>query len=98
MALTIGLCADFVLRGNHWVIGVAMGDAASHVRLPPHEPCGGDRCGQSGGACMSPLIEDLLGFGMTALPTAAQGDCGLDVVLGRLRPDAEPMEELALGS
>ena len=29
---------------------------------------------------MSPLIEDLLGFGMTALPTAAQGDCGLDVM------------------
>ena len=29
---------------------------------------------------MSPLIEDLLGFGMTALPTVAQGDCGLDVM------------------
>ena len=29
---------------------------------------------------MSPLIEDLLGFGMTAVPTAAQGDCGLDVM------------------
>ena len=29
---------------------------------------------------MSPLIEDLLGFGITALPTAAQGDCGLDVM------------------
>ena len=29
---------------------------------------------------MSPLIEDLLGFGMLALPTAAQGDCGLDVM------------------
>jgi hypothetical protein len=29
---------------------------------------------------MSPLIEDLLGFGFTALPTAAQGDCGLDVM------------------
>ena len=57
-----------------------MGDVASQVRLQPHEPCGGDRCGQSGGACMSPLIEDLLGFGMTALPTAAQGDCGLDVM------------------
>ena len=60
-----------VLRGNHWVIGVAMGDVASQVRLQPHEPCGGDRCGQSGGACMSPLIEDLLGFGMTPLPTVA---------------------------
>ena len=69
-----------VLRGNHWVIGVAMGDADAHVRLPPHEPCGGERCGQSGGTCMSPLIEDLLGFGIAALPTAAQGDCGLDVM------------------
>ena len=29
---------------------------------------------------MSPLIEDLLGFGIAALPTAAQGDCGLDVM------------------
>jgi hypothetical protein len=29
---------------------------------------------------MSPLIEDLLGFGITALPTVAQGDCGLDVM------------------
>ena len=29
---------------------------------------------------MSPLIEDLLGFGVTALPTVAQGDCGLDVM------------------
>ena len=29
---------------------------------------------------MSPLIEDLIGFGMTALPTVAHGDCGLDVM------------------
>ena len=29
---------------------------------------------------MSPLIEDLLGFGMTALPPALQGDGGLDVM------------------
>ena len=29
---------------------------------------------------MSPLIEDLLGFGITALPTVAQGDCCLGVM------------------
>jgi len=29
---------------------------------------------------MSPLIEDLLGFGIAALPTVAQGDCGWDVM------------------
>ena len=30
---------------------------------------------------MSPLAEDLLCFGIAALPTAEQGDCGLDVMV-----------------
>ena len=30
---------------------------------------------------MSPLVEDLVRFGMAALPTAEQGDCGLDVMV-----------------
>ena len=30
---------------------------------------------------MSPLVEDLVCFGMAALPTAEQGDCGLDVMV-----------------
>ena len=70
-----------VLRGNHWVIGVSLAEHNPSGRIPPHAPCGGEQCGRPGGACMSPLVEDLVCFGMAVLPTAEQGDCGLDVMV-----------------
>ena len=49
-----------VLRGNHWAIGAPLGEGAAQQRILPHAPCAGSQCGRPGGACISPLVEDLL--------------------------------------
>ena len=93
-----------VLRGNHWVIGAPLDTPAEVHSIPPHAPCSGSQRGRPGGACMSPLLEDLLSFGILALPTAEQGDCCLDVMVywdGRNRAAAQwqtPCSELAVAS
>ena len=69
-----------LLHGNHWVIAVPMAAGAPLDAARPHYPCQGARCGKPGGSCMSPLMETLKPLGYQALPTAEQGDCGVDVL------------------
>ena len=67
--------------GNHWVIGMKTTDGPGATSFPPHYPCGGAGAGTRGGSCTSPLTESLASAGFRPLPTAEQGDCGLDVMV-----------------
>ena len=70
---------DFPL-GNHWAIGMQTAEGPSAAARRTHQPCGGTKCGNPGGSCTSPLTEALVTHGYRPLPTAEQGDCGIDVM------------------
>ena len=78
-------------RANHWHIAAEVGG-----ELPgPHRACGGFLCGDPAEVCVGPLLKDLQAKGLVPLPTACDGDCGIDVMLywlGRRRTDLAKQE------
>ena len=66
------------VHGNHCVIAAPAGGDCHANSGKPHYPCQGRRCGRPGGSCMFPFMATLRPLGYQALPTAEQGDCGID--------------------
>ena len=68
------------VHGNHCVIAAPAGGDCHANSGKPHYPCQGRRCGRPGGSCMFPFMATLRPLGYQALPTAEQGDCGIDAM------------------
>ena len=61
---------------NHW-------HACRPVRgdeVAPHDVCGGRLCGGGDAICVGPVLAECLAAGVVPVPTAADGDCGADVL------------------
>ena len=81
-----------VLRANHFVI---LQDMPDDWCAAPHAPCDGSLCGGKGEPCCGALLEALRPLGLAPLPTASDGNCGVDVCcqwMGRPRASGAWME------
>ena len=72
--------AIYVLHGNHRVSGMATAEGPGARQRVLHSSFYGQTRGQPRGSRMSPLTEELVLLGLMPLPTAEQGDCGLEVM------------------
>ena len=82
-----------LLQVSHWHVCV---EVSAHMCLPPHNVCGGLQCGGASEVCAGPLLAVLSEKLLLALPTACDGDCGVDVCLYWEGKPRTPESRLAL--